>query len=51
MAETPKFSVKAVQAFFGRKNGQTLADFAAELKALTESDRTDIANGMANGSY
>lgn len=34
--------VKACKTFFGFKDGQTLAEFAAELKCLTDQDRADL---------
>ena len=50
MPNTIKFSVKQVQELFGRLPGQSLTDFAAELKSLTEQDRIDLANGMSDGT-
>ncbi len=34
--------VMACNNFFGRKQGQSLQEFNAELKALTEKDRKDM---------
>lgn len=34
--------VKACRDFFGLKPGETLAEFAAELKALTDKDKQDL---------
>lgn len=31
--------IKAMNDFFGRKPGQTIGDFQAELKALTHEDK------------
>ena len=39
--ETCSF-VKACNNFFGRKPGQSLAEFSAELKELTEADRAEL---------
>jgi hypothetical protein len=33
---------KACMEYFGKQPGQSLQDFAAELKALTEKDRQDF---------
>lgn len=38
-----------LQKFFGKKDGQTLADFAAELKQLTQLDKQQIGQGIADG--
>lgn len=37
-----KFVVGAMK-FFGKKDGQTCADFSAECKDLTPSDRSEMA--------
>lgn len=34
--------VVACNTYFGRKPGQTIGDFQAELKALTPKDRADL---------
>lgn len=36
--------------FFGKKDGQSLMDFAAELKALTDQDVDDLLSGLESGS-
>ena len=41
-----KFTV-AAKKFFGLREGTTLADFAQELKALSEADKLEIAQGLA----
>jgi len=43
--------VKACAEFFGRKPGQTLADFAAELKALSPKDRADMIGWFQTVGY
>ena len=35
--------VKACQNFFGRKPGQTLGEFAQEIKQLTQADRDELS--------
>lgn len=37
-----KFAV-ACYRFFGRKSGQTMVDFNTEVKALTDTDKAEIA--------
>jgi len=39
--ETMSF-IKACSTFFGRREGQSLAEFGQEIKALTEQDRKDL---------
>jgi hypothetical protein len=36
-----------LMAYFGRKSGQSLGDFHAELKALTPEDKHELAIGAA----
>ena len=38
---------KAAKEYFGKKEGQSLQDFASELNALTEQDKIDLAAGLA----
>lgn len=33
----------AIRKYFGKLPGQTMADFAAEIKAFTDEDRADLA--------
>ena len=35
--------VMAARKYFGQKTGQTLAEFSAELKLLTDQDKLDLA--------
>ena len=35
--------VTAINRYFGKKEGQTLAAFAGEIRALTPKDKTEIA--------
>lgn len=37
----------ACKAFFGLLPGQSLGDFAAEVRKLTDSDRAEITEGLA----
>jgi hypothetical protein len=36
--------------FFGKKDGQSLMEFAGELKALTDQDVDDLVGGLESGS-
>ena len=40
----------AASRFFGRKDGQSLGDFGAEVKALTDEDVAQLHGGIANGT-
>lgn len=46
MAKSMKF-VTACNKFFGRLDGQSLSDFAAELKHLTDADKAEMAPQLA----
>ena len=39
--------VVAIKAYFGLLPGQTLSQFAAELKALSEDEKDELAAGAA----
>ena len=39
--------VKALLDYFGKKDGQTTAEFAAEIKALSDEERIELARGAA----
>jgi hypothetical protein len=45
-----KVDVKLLKNFFELKEGQKLADFAAELKTLSEEEKIQLCEGIANGS-
>jgi len=36
--------ISALQKFFGRKQGQTLKEFAAEVKELTPEEKYELAS-------
>lgn len=42
--------VAAFKNFFGMKPGQKIKDFGEELKGLTELDKAQIMQGIADGS-
>lgn len=50
--KTISFTI-ACKNFFGMKTGETLAEFSAEIKALTPADREEMAPllGVALGCY
>ena len=47
----PQGFTSAMAKFFGRKEGQTLPEFAAELRTLTPDDRVEFANGLRINGY
>jgi len=42
--------VKALKDYFGYKSGQTLKEFAAEVKALSDESFQQLKIGIENGS-
>ena len=42
-----KSFASAIMAIFGKQPGQSLGEFQAEIKSLTDKDRQDIINGLA----
>jgi hypothetical protein len=40
-------TVKVLMTYFGKKEGQSLPDFAAELKALSPEEKKELAEGAA----
>jgi uncharacterized protein YcgL (UPF0745 family) len=43
--------MNACRHFFGQKPGQTLQQFGAEIKQLTEADRAEIKAGLEAQGY
>lgn len=43
----PVGEASVLQAYFGRKENQTLQEFMAEVKALTPESKTELALGAA----
>ena len=43
--------ISACNSFFGRKPGQTLQEFNAEIKCLTEQDRKDLIEMFRTVGY
>lgn len=50
-ATKPGTFVSALRHFFGIRPGTTLTDFSAELKALSASDRAELAQGLRDNGY
>jgi len=50
--EAPKKpgTTKVLKEFFGMRPGTKLADFAAELKELSDVEKEQLAEGISNGS-
>lgn len=48
--EKPRSTTKTLSDYFGRKEGQNLAGFAEELKALSADEKQQLAEGIINGS-
>lgn len=47
----PVTFTKAMMQYFGKLPGQTLGQFAEELKALNESDRAYFKAGLEQNGY
>jgi len=47
----PAATIKDVKEFFGLKEGQNLKGFTEEWKVLSEEARTQIKEGIGNGSF
>lgn len=43
--------LQACKDFFGLRDGQTAMQFAQEIKALTETDRSEIRAGLEQNGY
>lgn len=43
-------NVKALRSYFGQKEGQTLTQFAAELKELSDTEKQQLADGIRDES-
>jgi len=50
--EAPKKpgTTKILKEYFGMRPGTKLADFAAELKELSDEEKEQLAEGISNGS-
>lgn len=47
----PETFVAAMKHFFGVREGQTLSEFSAELKALSPEERNFFAEGLRTNGY
>lgn len=43
--------VSELNKYFGRKPGQSLTDFGAELKDLTLNDKVQLVGGIVDGTF
>lgn len=50
MTDEKKFSVKVLKEYFGLRDGDKLADFAKELKDLSEEEKIQLHDGIEDGS-
>ncbi len=41
----------AILSFFGKKPGQTLIDFNAEIKTLSATDKQQLAKGIKDDTF
>lgn len=44
----PMSNTKVLSKYFGKKDGGTLAQFADEIKQLTEQDKQQLGDGIRN---
>lgn len=50
MPEEKQSDAKLISNFFGKLPGQNLSDFMEEYKALSSEDKSQLAEGIRNGS-
>lgn len=53
MAEEKKdgpSDIKLLKDYFGTREGDTIREFAVEIKALTEKDKRQLVGGIKDGS-
>jgi hypothetical protein len=51
MAEEKKTtSIKTIKDYFGFREGDSMKDFAAEMKGLSQEDKEQLCEGIENGS-
>ena len=43
--------IVAISKYFGKKSGQTLAEFQAEVKALSEKDKAELTELLKAEGY
>lgn len=51
MEEKKKGTASVLKAYFGYSEGQDLAAFAVEMKALTDEDKAQLVEGIENGTF
>ncbi len=47
MTSTKKGKLTVIRTYFGKQDGQTLSDFAKEVKQLSEAEKLELAQGAA----
>lgn len=50
MIEKKPSAASIIKDFFGYLPGQKLSDFAAELKALSDEDKSQLVGGIQDGT-
>lgn len=49
--EKKRTFAKTFQDYFGKKPGQDLMAFAAEINELSDEEKNQLADGIENGSF
>lgn len=49
--ETKRTFTKTLLDYFGKKPGQTIGDFGQELKELSDEEKTQLCDGIEDGSF
>ena len=50
MTEKARTDIMEIVHYFGKLEGQRLPEVMAEMKALSEKDKTELAGGIRDGS-
>lgn len=50
-ATKPKSDMLTIKEFFGTREGETLQDFAKEIRALSDQDKAQLAEGIRNETF
>lgn len=48
---TTKTPAQIITGYFGKKEGQTLQELLAELKQLSDTDKTQLCEGISSGTF
>lgn len=46
-----KSATVVISKFFGKKDGQSLGELAAEIKELSDEDKAQLKAGIEDGTY